>query len=75
MNEARKQEVTRLAKELHRATEIHKALSMQGLATDPKEREKQAVEYALSTTAMFDAQAELSKALSQPPSVEPEQNQ
>lgn len=75
MNETRKQQIERLAIQAHKASEIYKALSMRGAATDADEREKQAVDYALATAEMFETRKALDAALSQPPSVEPETKQ
>ena len=58
------QEIERLALASHRATEALRALSMQNTATEPDEREKQAVTYALATGEMLEARRALDAALS-----------
>lgn len=64
MTDTMKQEIERLALAAHRATERHRALSMQNMATEPDEREKQAVAYALATAEMFEARRALDAAVS-----------
>lgn len=64
MTDTMKQEIERLALASHRATERYRALSMQNTATEPDEREKQAVDYALATAEMFEARRVLDAAVS-----------
>jgi hypothetical protein len=71
MNETRKQQIERLAIAAHHASEHHRTLSMLNVIWESKEREKQAVEYALATAEMFETRKALDAVLSQPPSVEP----
>jgi hypothetical protein len=59
-----KREIEQLALANHRATERYRALSMQNTATDPDEREKQSVAYALATAEMFEARKALDAAVS-----------
>jgi hypothetical protein len=72
MTETRKGLIERLAIAAHRAAEKHKAFAMMNMASDPEEREKQAVAYALATAEMFEKRKALDAVLSQPPSCEPD---
>ena len=61
MTDPVKQEIERLAIASHRATEHYNARRMQNTATDPAEREKQAVAYALAKVEMLEARSALEK--------------
>jgi hypothetical protein len=59
-----KQEIERLALASHRATERHRALSVQNVPFEVGLREQQAVAYALATAEMFEARKALDAAVS-----------